>query len=325
MDTTKPKIFVVLVTYNRLAKLKIALNSYEEQSWKPTHIIVVNNNSSDGTSEYLKEWESSPSLSKHSVISSSQNLGGAGGFYLGMKKAVDLGAEWIWIADDDAYPANDALSILSKYIGNSKFSDVSCFCGTVFVGKSESIDTDHRRIQKKRIIRIPYHVPLSEYQKEIICIDEATYVGSCFKVGALNKAGLTNKDLFIYFDDTEHCHRIRKEGRILLIPNIKVFHDTASYQPPSPNVLATWRDYYLLRNHVYTLKHYHWITYIAYSLAKTVIAYKDYLLNGNKELLAMMTTAINDGKNDRLGLHPVYKPGYEVYKKQNGYMTDKRE
>ena len=52
------KIGVVIVTYNRLEKLKIALKSYEKQSFKPQYILVVNNNSTDGTLEYLKEWKS---------------------------------------------------------------------------------------------------------------------------------------------------------------------------------------------------------------------------------------------------------------------------
>ena len=41
-----------------LEKLKIALKSYEKQSFKPQYILVVNNNSTDGTLEYLKEWKS---------------------------------------------------------------------------------------------------------------------------------------------------------------------------------------------------------------------------------------------------------------------------
>ena len=47
---------VVLVTYNRLDKLKIALECYEKQSYLPKNIIVVNNASTDGTKEYLDEW-----------------------------------------------------------------------------------------------------------------------------------------------------------------------------------------------------------------------------------------------------------------------------
>jgi GT2 family glycosyltransferase len=41
-------IGVVLVTFNRLEKLKIALGSYDKQTVKPKYILVVDNKSTDG-------------------------------------------------------------------------------------------------------------------------------------------------------------------------------------------------------------------------------------------------------------------------------------
>lgn len=48
-------ICVVIVTYNRLNKLQKALQSYESQTCPPHCIIVVNNNSTDGTHDYLSQ------------------------------------------------------------------------------------------------------------------------------------------------------------------------------------------------------------------------------------------------------------------------------
>ena len=50
-------VAVVVVTYNRLEKLKIALTHYEKQVLLPKYIIVINNNSIDGTDKYLAEWK----------------------------------------------------------------------------------------------------------------------------------------------------------------------------------------------------------------------------------------------------------------------------
>ena len=49
---------VVVVTYNRLEKLKKALACYENQTLSFRSIIIVDNHSSDGTYEYLEEWKS---------------------------------------------------------------------------------------------------------------------------------------------------------------------------------------------------------------------------------------------------------------------------
>ena len=51
------KLGVVLVTFNRLDKLKISLDCYEKQTIKPDYVIVVNNNSSDGTTEFLQDLD----------------------------------------------------------------------------------------------------------------------------------------------------------------------------------------------------------------------------------------------------------------------------
>ncbi len=50
-------IGAVIVTFNRLEKLKKALASYEKQTLLPEYIIVVDNASNDGTKEYLEEWK----------------------------------------------------------------------------------------------------------------------------------------------------------------------------------------------------------------------------------------------------------------------------
>ena len=51
------KIAAVVVTYNRLNKLKKALLSYENQLHKPDYMIIVDNASNDGTPEWLNEWQ----------------------------------------------------------------------------------------------------------------------------------------------------------------------------------------------------------------------------------------------------------------------------
>ena len=50
-------ICVVIVTYNRIDKLKKSLKLYSNQEYLPSCIIVVNNNSTDGTKEYLDLWK----------------------------------------------------------------------------------------------------------------------------------------------------------------------------------------------------------------------------------------------------------------------------
>ena len=70
------KITAVVVTYNRLDKLKKALSCYEEQANFLFSLVIVNNNSTDGTDIYLQEWENVTHIANHHVITLHQNMGG---------------------------------------------------------------------------------------------------------------------------------------------------------------------------------------------------------------------------------------------------------
>ena len=94
----------VVVTYNRLEKLKNTLRCYESQGLLPRYVIVVDNASTDGTYEYLEEWKKERELFDKIVIHSEENGGGSGGFYLGEEESLKRDADWVMLADDDAYP-----------------------------------------------------------------------------------------------------------------------------------------------------------------------------------------------------------------------------
>lgn len=102
------RIAIVVVTYNRLSLLKECIPALRSQSQKPDTIIVINNDSTDGTAEWLQKQTDLQVIHQ-------ENVGGAGGFYRGVKEAHEQGFDWIWVMDDDVEPAPDCLEILLKY------------------------------------------------------------------------------------------------------------------------------------------------------------------------------------------------------------------
>nr|MCR5545643.1 glycosyltransferase [Lachnospiraceae bacterium] len=81
------EITAVVVTYNRLELLKENIEALRHQSVPDLSILVVNNASTDGTKEYLDEVANN----QIGVLHLEENMGGAGGFYYGMKKAYKEG------------------------------------------------------------------------------------------------------------------------------------------------------------------------------------------------------------------------------------------
>ena len=139
------KIGVVIVTYNRLENLKITLASYQEQTVRPKFILVVNNNSSDGTKEFLEQWQKEENEIERKILNLDKNTGGSGGFYEGLKNSLELDCEWVWVADDDAYPKKDAFEIAKKYVEQNKNTNLSAICGTVLKNDGKTVDCSHRR------------------------------------------------------------------------------------------------------------------------------------------------------------------------------------
>lgn len=103
----KSVVFVVVVTWNRLEMLKRCVASVKRHLPDAT-LVVVDNASTDGTSDWLKVQ------GDVDLLLLPQNTGGAGGFAVGMQRAYDRGADWIWIMDDDVEVLPEAAEILAK-------------------------------------------------------------------------------------------------------------------------------------------------------------------------------------------------------------------
>jgi rhamnopyranosyl-N-acetylglucosaminyl-diphospho-decaprenol beta-1,3/1,4-galactofuranosyltransferase len=112
------KVCAVVVTYNRKELLVECLTALIKQK-QLNHIIVIDNNSSDGTEEYLRSKKilDNPLLN---YIKLKNNTGGAGGFNAGVKMAHNEGYEWIWMMDDDVEPLPNAIPTMLKYSNISK-------------------------------------------------------------------------------------------------------------------------------------------------------------------------------------------------------------
>ncbi|UQX11126.1 galactofuranosyltransferase GlfT1 [Candidatus Mycobacterium methanotrophicum] len=94
-----PGVCAVVVTHRRHDELAKSLDVLTTQSRLPDQLIVVDNDDDDRVRE-LVGAQPIPTT----YLPSRRNLGGAGGFALGILHALALGADWVWLADDDGHP-----------------------------------------------------------------------------------------------------------------------------------------------------------------------------------------------------------------------------
>ena len=100
-------IAAVIVTYNRLELLKECIHAVLNQEKQLCDLVIVDNASTDGTNDYLQTI--SMDCERINCFRLDQNTGGAGGFYYGIRKGVEMGYEYIWIMDDDTIPDPECL------------------------------------------------------------------------------------------------------------------------------------------------------------------------------------------------------------------------
>jgi rhamnopyranosyl-N-acetylglucosaminyl-diphospho-decaprenol beta-1,3/1,4-galactofuranosyltransferase len=97
-------VCAVVVTHRRRDQLVKSLDALITQTRTPDHLIVVDNDNDDQVRE-LVAGQPVPTT----YLGSRRNLGGAGGFALGILHALALGADWVWLADDDGRPRDSSV------------------------------------------------------------------------------------------------------------------------------------------------------------------------------------------------------------------------
>lgn len=198
------KICGVVVTYNRKKLMLECINALKKQSYKLEKIIVIDNHSTDGTKEFLTQ-NSVFEDDRIEYYYQEKNLGGAGGFYEGIKKSLKQSYDWVWIMDDDTIPTETALEELVSSLSILKDENVS-FLGSKVIGPNEE-EMNLPTISDRRD-KTNYPIWMKYLSESIIEVEDATFVSLLIKIDAINKLGLPWKDFFIWGDDTEYTRRL---------------------------------------------------------------------------------------------------------------------
>lgn len=201
------KIAAIVVTYNRQHLLAEVIECMKHQTRKPDALIIVNNNSTDGTIDVVRAHQSNSSIDIV-LINLPENIGGAGGFYEGAKKAYEDGFDAMWFMDDDTMPQPDALHFLESDLLN--FENTTKYipgfiCSTVLWKNDDLCE-----------MNIPS--PIWDWPRFIHTENNVALVGSCSFVSVLVRrekvrdAGYPVPEFFIWYDDVEYTKRLAGIG-----------------------------------------------------------------------------------------------------------------
>lgn len=302
MKCSTVKFGCIVVTYNRLNKLKNALDAYDKQLTNCDCLIVVDNYSSEDTHTYLTEWVGTEKKYKKEYLRLKENLGGAAGFKAGLEKANELGVDWCLICDDDAYLTDRFMSKCKNIIG-----DIGCEVGAIcskVIYPNGNIQLSHRRYLKKGIFSMnEINSTEKDYNSNSFEVNLFSFVGVCLRMSVVNDVGYPDDRYFIWFDDTDMSIRVNSKYKIICYPQLEIVHDCDATVAQST---VNFKEYYGYRNKLTTLKKYYskrvYFAYIIFLKLRTISNRK------NKTRVMIINDSINDFKQGILGKNEKYLP-----------------
>jgi rhamnopyranosyl-N-acetylglucosaminyl-diphospho-decaprenol beta-1,3/1,4-galactofuranosyltransferase len=247
VTSSRESVAVVVVTYNRADLLAHMLDGLAAQTRPADAIFVVDNASSDHTRAVLTEQVAAarPGLPLQ-VTHAEENLGGAGGFHLGVRMAHAAGHDRIWLMDDDVVPAPDCLAVLLA-------QDEACVM---------SVRQDTRgRLVEKAALRFDLRNPLAVRPKTAMVeteygsrdrmpdrveVENVAFEGFMLRREVVDAIGLPDPSYFIFYDDVDYAVRARRAGyRIWAVRDAVLVRQLPFDQQHD---LSGWKGYFMYRN-----------------------------------------------------------------------------
>jgi rhamnopyranosyl-N-acetylglucosaminyl-diphospho-decaprenol beta-1,3/1,4-galactofuranosyltransferase len=215
------RVVAVVVTYRRLALLREALRAVCGQTRPPDAVVVVDNASDDGTAEAVRA--ENPGFD---VVSLRRNTGGAGGFTVGLERALARhGADLVWLMDDDTVPEGAALEALVDAWAQCPDAPPALVASRVrwTDGRDHPMNTPRVSPLAARSARVA--------ASRIGCspVRSASFVSVLVDAPAVRAVGAPVADYFLWNDDFEFTTRLLRRRVGLWCPDSVVEHRTRSF------------------------------------------------------------------------------------------------
>jgi len=268
--SASPTVLVIIVTWNKKSYVVDLLQSLQRLTYpvQQLDVLVVDNASSDGTSEALKR--DFPGIH---IIENSENLGGTGGFNTGLRYAFaqpEGKYDYLWLLDNDVQVHRNALAELVALLESEqdaavagstmmqlttpwRINEMGAF---VDLHRGRLLLNRHREdvpgLEGKTLEELHnMDIDLSGYLEDCRPSMDVEYIAAAsllIRSRVAREAGVWD-DYFIHYDDVDWCLRIARMGhRILASARSLIWHLPAEYKVP------TWILYYDNRNVQYLLE-----------------------------------------------------------------------
>jgi GT2 family glycosyltransferase len=244
-----PFIINIILNFNRRDDTLACLASLKKSTYTNYENIVLDVRSSDGSKEAI-----SSAFPEVQIIDIVENRGYAGNNNVGIEAALDRGADWIFVLNEDTLLAPDCLAHLVE-VGESDPA-------IGIVGPMVYHYDEPNTIQSAGGLLGPYwtsiHLAKDEPDNgQFSTPHDVDWISGCgimLRRAVIEQVGMLDERFFYYWEETEWCIRTGKAGwRIVHVPQAKLWHKGVQRDyRPGPNV-----TYFSTRNHLFMMKKHH--------------------------------------------------------------------
>jgi len=292
-EDTSPLVYVVTLTWNQREDTLSCLESLKRMTYPHRRFLLVDNGSVDGTIEAVQER-----FSDVEIIANSRNLGFPGGFNVGLRRALDEGAEYVFMVNNDIFVAPDILDQLMACAGPP---DVGMLAPKIYYADEPD------RIWSVGARRHPWTLEMTDKGKmqldqgqwdEVI---ERDYLVGCallLKRSLLEDVGLFDEGYHpIYYEDLDLSLRARQAGyRLLMVPSARMWHKVSASgggaDSPRERYLVARNSARFFGKHV---RGWRWLIVVPYRLGSAVKMTTRLLCQGKRESALAYLRGLRDG------------------------------
>lgn len=228
--TDTPSVVTVVLNWNGLHDTRECLQSLRAADYPNNRVLVVDNGSrNDEASALEKEFGSFVEL-----LRLPENKGFAGGANAGMKRALELGADYVLLLNNDVIVDP---SFLSRMIEQAKeLPRLAAACPkTYFYNDPRRIYSTGGKVSLWRAVATQVgrgQTDTGQFDRRAVR-DYADGVCMLIPAAALRKVGLLDEQYFAYWEETDWCVRAREAGlRSYYIPQARIWHKAERSQAP---------------------------------------------------------------------------------------------
>jgi GT2 family glycosyltransferase len=215
------RLVVVVLNWNRYQDTIDCVCALQRQTLEGFATIIVDNGSRDGSAQHLRDRF--PDIR---IICNERNLGYAGGNNVGIRAALEMGADYVLLLNNDTVPGEDFLEKLL----NGALADKNIAAA----GPKVLWAVDPPRLWGA-YVTITYHQNIVRVEG-FTCADVAAFsepadvdcvigCGILMSRTVIENVGLLDEEYFAYHEDVDWCYRARKKGyRVVYVPEAVLLH-----------------------------------------------------------------------------------------------------